>query len=144
MLYVHMSKFAVYLPYEVNVLEDLKTAFGDRFIHNDRYSTYDFTTNNEEVYIEVKNLECHHLKYEYVPIGFNKIAYALEMLQECDAKRFIFIYNYINDNIRLFYEFHKKDLKRFRVSSLKLTGHSPKPHFWVPRNEFKEMHLLTI
>lgn len=137
------APFFVYLPRELNVFDLLNDKFDNRLKHNERFDVFDFSTNDGNINIEYKARECSISQYSTTIIGFNKIEEAIDGINEDPTRRYIFVFHFLPEDKYVFYEFQKRDLKRFRVSLVRLKK-VQRPHFNIPISSLRPLEELVI
>jgi hypothetical protein len=137
------APFFVYLPHELNVLDLLNERFDNQLNHNERFDVFDFSTQDGKTHIEYKARECSISQYPTTIIGFNKIDEAIDGINEDPTRRYIFVFHFIPDDKYVFYEFQKRDLKRFRVSLVRFKK-ALRPHFNIPISSLRPLDELVI
>jgi hypothetical protein len=87
---------------EAVVIDLLQKHFGTSFTHNGGYATFDFTSINGDIEVELKSRRICHDQYDTAIIGFNKVLYCKN-----PAKKYYFAFLYTDG---LYIVQHKADL----------------------------------
>ena len=84
------------------VIDLLQKHFGTTFKHNGGYATFDFTSINGDIEVELKSRRIRHDQYDTAIIGFNKVEYCRN-----PDKKYYFAFLYTDG---LYIVQHKADL----------------------------------
>jgi hypothetical protein len=78
--------------WETTLKPTLEHFFKITLHQTNRFHLFDYISDNQEIYIELKTRECTHLKYKDTMIGMNKIYKAIELITE--GKKIYFVFKF--------------------------------------------------
>ena len=80
------------LEIEINLKSIIENQFNVKLILTSRYHIFDYVTECNNIYVELKNRNCNSNKYQSVLIGENKIKEAIKLKSENKTIYFVFKY----------------------------------------------------
>ena len=78
------------LEIEINLKSIIENQFNVKLILTSRYHIFDYVTECNNIYVELKNRNCNSNKYQSVLIGENKIKEAIKLKSENKTIYFVF------------------------------------------------------